>query len=101
MSPPMISTSALWNAPAFRNLRQHTSEPWMSVAKKMRTACSRCLVVADFFGLDVPLLALADRRAKLPARGLGRLVDRVAEALELLSNVEANRPGTDVEIGLG
>ena len=40
MSPPMTSTSALWNAPAFRNLRQHTSDPWMSVAKKMRTGFS-------------------------------------------------------------
>jgi len=37
MSPPMIRTSALWNAPAFRNFRQHTSEPWMSVAKKILT----------------------------------------------------------------
>ena len=32
MSPPRIRTSALWKGPAFRNFRQHTSDPCTSVA---------------------------------------------------------------------
>src|SRR5690242_20119758 len=93
MSPPMTRTSALWNAPAFRNFRQQTSEPWMSVAKKIRTGPPRGgLVVPDFLGLDVPLLALADRRAKLPARGLGRALDRGAQRSNLGARIEQHGP---------
>src|ERR1700752_2059698 len=95
MSPPMIRTSALWNAPAFRNFRQHTSEPWMSVAKKIltrRPPPDRSLVVADFLRFLVPLLPLADGRPQLPARRLRRVVDGLPQALDLGARVEQHRP---------
>src|SRR6185437_13951624 len=103
MSPPMIRTSALWNAPAFRNLRQHTSDPWMSVAKKILIGCAawRCAasVVAHFLGLDVPLLPFADRRAQLPAGRLLSRVDGRAQGGDLRARIEPHRALTaDVHV---
>src|SRR5436309_3155357 len=100
MSPPMIRTSALWNAPALRNLRQHTSDPWMSVAKKMRTRRLRqSLVVAHFLGLDVPLLALANPRPEPPSSRLRRVVDRRPQGFQLGARVEQDRPlAADVHV---
>ena len=81
MSPPMIRTSALWNAPAFRNFRQHTSEPWMSVAKKI--ASSAPPVVPTSSGSAYHCCALADPRAQLPARRLRGLVDGLPQRCDL------------------
>src|SRR5215207_4976828 len=107
MSPPITSTSALWNVPAFRNLRQHTSEPWTSVAKKIliagTPACGAVRdgpsVVPDLLGQDVPLLAFPDARPELPARRLGRRLDRAPQPRHLVANGVPNRARADVQVG--
>src|SRR4026208_2378513 len=106
MSPPMISTSALWNLPAFRNFRQHTSEPWISVAKKILTRPSLRASVCDGrqeggndtagsppvvgpLGARVPRHRVADAGSHRPAGRLRGVVDGGAQGADLLAHVEA------------
>src|SRR6185503_7890807 len=59
-------------------------------------------LVGQFLGFQIPLLALADGRAQLPARRLWCVVDRLAQGGHLGARVVADRAlAADVDVRLG
>src|SRR5690348_3800268 len=77
--------SASYTLAAARNLRKHTSEPWMSVAKKIRSA-------RFFVRPLIPLSTFLLRREL--AHGHGQ-VQRVAGAPHVARDRVDNWPGTE------
>src|SRR5438309_12000945 len=108
-SPPRITTSALYNAPAFRNFFQQISDPWRSVTKKIFTVgifrppgepaqASGCVarnlgLVAHLLGELVPPDPVPHLRPELPLHPLRHLVAEGPKAPCLLRRVELPAPG--------